>query len=397
MRFTDVIGQREVIERLKSLVDKERLPHAIMLAGPEGAGKMAIAISLASYILCYNRTETASQQAGGTSENGSATPPEDSCGECRSCKMLSHFQHPDLTFAFPIIRPKSATSDKTFDSDDYMHEWVNILTHKGPYFSLPEWLEAIGVENQQANLPVAESDRLTKALSMKSHQGGKKVCIIWLPEKMNISCANKMLKLIEEPPTDTHFIMVSVHPEQLLETIISRVQRFDVPKIALADTVAALQDDQGLSENDATRIARVANGNWLKALELLQPGNEQAWFFDMYVMLMRTTYARKVADLKKWSEQCAKLGREKQIRMLQAFQRLTREYFIYNFHEQQLNFMTEDEEQFAKKFAPFIHERNIILIYELFQRTIRDLSQNANPKIQFFDLTMKLAVYIHRT
>lgn len=395
MKLKEVIGQQEVIGRLRTLVDEERLPHAIMLAGPEGAGKMAIAVSLATYMLCTGR-KTDNQVGILATEEGLGNN-DDSCGTCHSCTMLSHFQHPDLHFSFPIIRPKNATSDKTFDSDDYMSEWTAMLNSHGTYFSLPQWLDSIKVENQQSTIPVAESDRLNRLLTMKSHQGGKKVCIIWLPEKMNISCANKMLKLIEEPPTDTHFVLVTVHPEQLLETIRSRVQRFDVPPIALEDMIQALQTKRALNADDATRIARVANGNWLKACELLEPGNENTWFFDMYVMLMRSAYARKVADLKKWSEQCASIGREKQLRMLYAFQRLTREYFMYNFHQEEITYMTAEEEQFAKKFAPFIHERNVILIYDLLQRTIRDIGQNANPKIQFFDLTMKLAVYIHRT
>ena len=356
-------------ERLRNLADNNRLPHAIMLCGPKGAGKMALAIALASHLL-------------GTTD--------------QAWHMLNNFQHPDLHFAFPIIRHKGASIDKKFDSDDYMSEWLEMLRADGAYFDLPTWLAKIKVENQQSNIPVAESDRLTRLFLMKSNQGGKKIAIIWLPEKMNIECANKMLKLIEEPPAESLFIMVSNHPEQLLETIRSRVQRFDVKPIAQEDIIDALMNKRGLNQNDATRTARIANGNWLKAISLLEPGNEEALFFDMYVMLMRLAYTRKVSDLKKWSDQCASLGREKQIRMLETFQRLTREYFIYNFHQPSITYMTEEEENFAKKFAPFINENNIIGMYELFQRVIRDIGQNANPKIQFFDLTMKMAVFIHK-
>lgn len=357
-------------ERLRNLADNNRLPHAIMLCGPQGSGKMALAIALATHLL------NTSDQAR---------------------TMLDNFQHPDLHFAFPIIRPKGASSDKKFDSDDYMAEWLEMLRANGAYFDLPTWLNNIKVENQQSAIPVAESDRLTRILSMKSNQGGKKIAIIWLPEKMNIECANKMLKLIEEPPTDTHFIMVSLHPELLLETIRSRVQRFEVKPVDQDDIIEALTKKRGLSEEDATRTARIAGGNWLKAVSLLEPGNEENLFFDLYVMLMRLAYARKVSDLKKWADQCAGIGREKQIRMLQAFQRLTREYFMYNFHKTELTYMTQEEEQFAQKFAPFINENNVIGMYELFQRTIRDIGQNANAKIQFFDLTMKMAVFIHKS
>ena len=339
-------------DRLRNLADNNRLPHAIMLCGPQGAGKMAIAIALASHLL-------------GTTE--------------QAWHMLKNYQHPDLHFTFPIIRPKGASSDKKFDSDDYMAEWLEMLRTDGAYFDLPTWLNNIKVENQQSTIPVAESDRLMQIFSIKSNQGGKKIAIIWLPEKMNIECANKMLKLIEEPPADTHFIMVSVHPELLLETIRSRVQRFDVKPIAQADIIDALMKRRGLSEEDAIRTARIAGGNWLKAISFLEPGNETALFFDMYVMLMRLAYARKVSDLKKWSEQCASIGREKQIRMLETFQRLTREYFMYNFHQSALTYMTEDEEKFAQKFAPFINENNIIGCLLYTSPSPRDKRQSRMP------------------
>ena len=244
---------------------------------------------------------------------------------------------------------------------------------------------------------MGESDRITRILSMKSNQGGKKICIIWLPEKMNLECANKLLKLIEEPPAETHIIMASERPDLLLETIRSRVQRFDVKGIAQDDVIDALMERRGLGEEDAVRIARLSGGSWTKAIELLEPGNEEEFFYDLYVMLMRLAFQRKVADLKKWADQVAGLGREKQIRMLKAFQRLTREYFMYNFHKPELNYLTVEEEKFAVKFSPFINEGNVIGMYELFQRVIRDIGQNASAKIQFFDLTMKMAMLIHKT
>lgn len=367
-------------ERLRALVDTNRLPHAIMLCGKEGSGKMALGMALASYILCT-----------GQKEDGNV------CGECPSCIMLRNYQHPDLHFSFPTIRPKSLSSDKKVDSDYYMKEWQEMMLREGMYFTLQDWLEEMKVDKQQSVINVAECDRLTTKLTMKSNQGGKKICIMWLPEKMNLDCQNKMLKLIEEPPTDTHFILLSVKPELLLETIRSRVQRFNVKPIALDDMVHALQERRGLSSDDATRIARLAGGSWQTATALLEPGNEEMLFFDMYVMLMRLAYTRKVNELKKWSEQAASMGREKQIRMLMTFQRLTREFFMFNFHNPVLIYMTKEQEDFAKKFAPFINENNIIGMYELYQRLIREIGQNASAKILFFDLTMKMAVMIHKS
>ena len=362
MKFSEIIGQKEMAARLRSLADNNRLPHAIMLCGPQGSGKMALALALASYLLCTGKNEDGGMFA--TEE----TKHDDSCGHCPSCAMIAKWQHPDLHFTFPVIRPKNASAEKPFSSEDYMADWNEMLMSKGVYFTLQDWLASIKVENQQSIIPVGESDRITRILSMKSNQGGKKICIIWLPEKMNLECANKLLKLIEEPPAETHIIMASERPDLLLETIRSRVQRFDVKGIAQDDVIDALMERRGLGEEDAVRIARLSGGSWTKAIELLEPGNEEEFFYDLYVMLMRL-----------------------------AFQRLTREYFMYNFHKPELNYLTVEEEKFAVKFSPFINEGNVIGMYELFQRVIRDIGQNASAKIQFFDLTMKMAMLIHKT
>jgi DNA polymerase-3 subunit delta' len=256
-------------------------------------------------------------------------------------------------------------------------------------------MEAMKAERQQAVITVGEANELIKRLTMKSNQGGWKVSIIWLPERMNLDCANKMLKLIEEPPTQTLFIMVSREPEKLLETIRSRVQRFDVKPIAHDDMVKALMERRGLEQADAERVARLAGGNWLAALEELNAGNENRLFFDYFVTLMRKVYMRDVKDLKRWAESVAAMGREEQKRLLTYFLRMTREAFMYNFRKPELTYMSAEEEQFCQRFARFINEGNVLGFQELYQMAIRDIGQNANAKIVFFDLTMKAAVLIH--
>ena len=218
--------------------------------------------------------------------------------------------------------------------------------------------------------------------------------VIWLPERMNIECANKLLKLIEEPPQQTVFLMVCEEPDLLLETIRSRVQRIDVQRLP-ADTISeALQQRRGVSDESARRIARMANGSWLKALEALQVGTENEQFLDLYISLMRLAYQRKIRDLKKWSDVLAGFGREKQKRFLQYFLRMTRECFMYNFQQQDIVYMTEQEEQFATNFARFVNEANILPIYDLTNRAIRDIGQNANAKIVFFDFTLQIIVLL---
>ena len=353
------------------MVDEGRLPHAIMLCGPQGCGKMALAMGFAKVLLSANTQHP--------SPNTQA--------------MLDQWEHPDLHFTYPTIKLPSMSADHKPVSDDFAQEWHELIM-AGAYFTMTEWLEQMGGENQQAIITAGESDELTRKLSLKSSQGGYKVSLIWLPERMNIECANKILKLLEEPPSQTIFIMVCQEPDRLLETIRSRVQRIDIKKIADEDIEQALIAKRGLTSDVAHRTARMANGSWLKALETLSADSENELFLDMFQTLMRLAYLRKVKDLKTWSERMAVMGREKQRRFLDYFLRLIRENFMYNFHDEQLCYMTQREEDFAKNFARFINEANILPISDLANRAIRDIGQNANAKIVFFDMALKMIVLL---
>ena len=367
MGFEEVIGQQEAQERLMQMVREDRLPHAIMLCGPVGSGKLALATAFACQLL------------------NDGTPSAKA--------MLEKLEHPDLHFTYPTIKLPSMNSDHKPVSDDFAKEWHELIM-QGPYFTMDEWMQAMGGENQQAIITAGESDNLVRKLSLKSSQGGYKVSIIWLPERMNIECANKLLKLIEEPPQQTVFIMVCQEPDKLLETIRSRVQRIDIRKTDNDAIRQALIVRRGIDEESARRISRLANGNWLKALEELQVGSENELFLDMYIMLMRLAYQRKIKDLRKWSEQMAGMGREKQKRWLTFFLRMTRENFMYNFGNEELTYMTQQEENFARNFARFIHEGNILAISDLANLAIRDIGQNANGKIVFFDFALQMIVLL---
>lgn len=369
--FEQVIGQQEVQARLLQLVREARLPHALMLCGPAGAGKLALAIGLAKELLAANPHHPAANTKA----------------------MLDKLEHPDLHFTFPTIKLPSMGSDHKPVSDDFASEWHELVM-AGPYFSMTQWLEQMGGENQQAIITAGESDALIRKLSLKSSQGGYKVSIIWLPERMNIECANKILKLLEEPPAQTVFIMVCQEPDRLLETIRSRVQRIDVKRIDDDSIRQALIERRGLTADVAERISRMANGSWLTALEQLSADSENELFLDMFQTLMRLAYQRKVKDLKAWSERMAAMGRERQRRFLTYFLRLVRENFMYNFHEQQLCYMTQREEDFARNFARFINEANVLSITDLANRAIRDIGQNANAKIVFFDMALQMIVLL---
>lgn len=374
MLFEQVIGQRETQERLLQMVREERLPHALMLCGPAGCGKLALAIGFAKLLL--------SGKAGSQTDAVQAESP-----------MLQKLEHPDLHFTYPTIKLPSMGSDHKPVSDDFAREWHELVM-AGPYFTMAQWLEQMGGENQQAIITAGESDALARKLSLKSSQGGYKVSLIWLPERMNIECANKLLKLLEEPPQQTVFIMVCQEPERLLETIRSRVQRIDVRRVADEDIRQALIERRGLTDEQATRISRMADGSWSAALEILTNNSENELFLDMFQSLMRLAYQRKVKDLKTWSERIASMGREQQKRFLCYFLRLIRENFMYNFHQQELCYMTQREEDFARNFARFVNEDNILPITELASRANRDIGQNANAKIVFFDMALQMIVLI---
>ena len=371
MTFDDVIGQKEAKERLLQLIKENRVPHAMLFTGPSGTGKLALAVAFASLLL----------------------NPEDNPNYNNAKAMLDNFEHPDLHFTYPTIKLPSMASDYKPVSDDFAQEWHSLIT-KTRYFSIAQWTAQIGDDKKRAIITAGESEALLHKLSIKSSQGGYKVSIIWLPELMNLECANKILKLLEEPPKGTIFLLVSEEPEKLLETIRSRTQRFDVKRIAEDDIRQALITRRSINEDDSTRISRIAHGSWSEALQAIDVGNEERQFLDMFETLMRLCYMRRVKDLKKWTDAVSAYGRDKQRRMIVYFQRQVRENFVYNFHNPELNYQTREEAGFSRNFARFINEANVIGINDMLQTAYRDLGQNANAKIVFFDLALKMIVLI---
>ena len=378
MNWSEVIGQEDIKQKLTSMVDDEHVPHAMILCGPYGCGKMAMAMAMASYLLTEGSVRINPQFNKANSE-----------------AMLGQWEHPDLHFSFPTIKRTGMSADHQPVSGDYAKEWRQMLM-QGPYFNISQWMDYMDAANQQAIITGAESDELARKLSLKSSLGGYKVAVIWLPERMNLTSANKLLKLLEEPPHQTIFIMASEEPEKLLDTIKSRTQRIDMKRLTNKDICDALVQQRGIDEAAAQRIARLANGNWMNALDALNTSNENRQFFDMFTMLMRLAYTRNIKELKKWSEAVAAYGREKQRRMLVYFIGQVRENFMYNFRNPELNYMTVEEENFSKKFSPFINELNVIEISELMERANRDIGQNANAKVVMFDMALKMIVLLLR-
>jgi len=355
-------------------VKDERVSHAQLFAGPPGTGKLALAIAYAQYVACTNRQES------------------DSCGECPSCKKYKKLIHPDLHFVFPVIKtPKF----KEPVSDNFLEDWRQMIA-KNAYFSLDQWFETIGVENAQGLIYSHQSEEIIRKLNLKSYESEYKVMIIWMPEKMHVACANKLLKMIEEPPVKTLFVLVTESEEDIISTIRSRCQLIPIPpidSISLEKAVMQLPEAEGC---DIRNIVHLSKGNYAKALELLQPDEQTIFNLDRFKELMRLTYGRKFTDIFKWVDQIAGIGREKQKSLLNYFLIILRENFVYNLKNSNLTFMCDQEEEFSKRFSPFINERNILELTEVFETAYSHIGMNGNPRIIFTDIAFKITKLIRK-
>jgi DNA polymerase-3 subunit delta' len=375
MYFKDIIGQQTLKERLLRSVEDNRLAHALLLTGPGGNGKLPIAVALARYILCSNRADG------------------DACGRCPSCVKMDKLMHSDLHFVFPVKKKKNTPSDRNPVSDDYITEWREIF-QKSPYFSYSDWLAKLEVENQQPIIYERESSEILHKLTMKSREGGWKIMIIWLPEKMNEACANKLLKIIEEPPAETLFLLVSENAEPILPTILSRTQRIEIPRIADADIAAALVQRYALDGQMARTIAVQSGGDWEKAEGMLVVNSTKAQYLELFMTLMRMAYKRDIKAMKQWSEQVAALGRERQKALLEYCQRMIRENFIMNFKRAEMLYLSREEHDFSVRFSPFVNENNIFGIMEELSEAQKHIEQNVNAKMIFFDMALRMIVWI---
>ena len=382
MLFRDIIGQEETKRHLRESVREGRIPHAQLFTGISGIGKLQLALAYAQYLNCPNRTES------------------DSCGTCPTCLQYQHLQHPDLHFVFPIVG-----SDETCDS--FLEQWRQIILDKH-YFDLEEWHKALNVETKQSMIYEKESGEILRKLSLKPYGDGYKVMIIWQPEKMNTTTANKLLKMLEEPPAQTVFLLVSEHPEQLLTTIQSRVQTIRIPRLE-ADTIATALMQKGIDATKANDIARIANGSYLAALKKSDESEENQQELRDFIALFRDAYTvgvlkdpvkkfESLKRLKQWSLDMAdsKVGREKQKHFLQYAQQQVRENYIRNIGQPNLNYQMEDERDFSVKFAPFIHDGNVEGIMDQLDLAERQIEQNGNAKIIFFDLCLQMIVLIKK-
>lgn len=369
MLFKEIIGQQEVKGKLLSLVREDRTPHAMMLFGPEGTGKLALALAMTQYLACNDRQE------------------DDACGVCPSCIKFGKLVHPDLHFVVPVLKTGSMTAPPV--SDDYAVEWREALL-TDLYLTESQWYESLGAENKQGIINVKESENIIRKLAFKPYESDYRMVVIWLPEKMNQPAANKLLKLIEEPPEKTLILMVSEHTNKILPTILSRTQLFHVPPISGADLREGLmklgQADQQQIEDAVLR----ANGNMSTALQTLRQDDVERQHFELFTELMRLSYARDIVQINGWVERVAGMGRERQKQVIDYSLRLLRENFILNMENDSLNYMSAKESEFSRKFSPFIHEGNVHALAETFTLAGNHIEANGNARIILMDLSIRV-------
>ena len=371
MQFKDVIGQEAVKQKLQAVVASNRISQAYLFSGDKGVGKLALAISFAQYIMCTDK------------KSG------DSCGHCPSCKKYAKLEHPDCHFVLPVVKKGSST----MITDNVVNHFRERVL-QSPYLDLTDWWNLIGDGKKEGMIYKEESENIARKISLKPYESDYKVMIIWHPELMNLTCANKILKTLEEPPEKTVFLLVTDDTSNIIDTIYSRTQKLVVPNLAEETIVSSLVNKYKISKDDALTHARTSSGSWLRASRLVEVSELTETNFEQFVFLMRTCWARKVLDLISWSKEISSYGRERQKSFLEYAVKMVRESFMNNLNDESLVFASKREKEFMQRFSPFINEDNLIFIYSELNRAYADVIRNGNPKLIFLDLSLKLVKVI---
>ena len=370
MLFSEVIGQESTKKQLIGYVRQNRISHSLMFLGPEGSGNLALAIAYAQYISCTDKEE------------------DDSCGKCASCTKYAKLIHPDLHFVFPTA-PSTGDdekSEKKIGSDAYIPEWRKAIL-ADPYFNLYDWMIKIGVEGKQLLIGVSESASIIHKLNLKSYESAYKIMIIWQPEKMNSETANKLLKILEEPPENTLFFLVSENQSRILPTIISRTQLVKVRKIGSNDMLDIITSRFNVNEQEAKRYVYLADGNFNRLQHLIQ--NDEADLFDNWINWMRYNYAKKIEEITKWVDKIGSENREYQKNYLLFSINMIRESFILGFTDKLSRFSEKDATE-MKRFAKVINQSNGALIMDELNQAYYHIERNVNSKIVLLDLSLKI-------
>jgi DNA polymerase-3 subunit delta' len=374
VQFAQVIGQSALKTRLIGAFREGRIAHALMFLGPEGSGNLALALAFAQYIACPNKSET------------------DSCGICPTCKKIDTHQFADLHYTFPFFN-KSEGSEKT-TCNDWLAPWRSHL-RSSPYTTVDEWRNEITEDNKQLIMSVYEAANIMQHLTLKSYEGGYKFQIIWMAEYLKTDTANKLLKIVEEPPEKTIFLFVASSLENILQTILSRVQAVYVPKIEDQDIHDALIA-QNCAPDKAIEIAHFAHGDWNKALQLLNSHNPDETYAKQFQQWMRMCYKKDVTGIIKWSDEMHKLNREDQKHFLSYALDQIRQNLVLNYAGADFVRLNSSEKSFSDKFAPFINDLNAQELMEEITEAYHDVARNAYTKLVLSDLSFKLHYLLTR-
>ena len=381
MQFSEILGQEHIKSHLTRSANLGRIPHAQLFVGPEGSGTLPMAIAYAQYIICNNQN----------AENS---------GSNEACNIkFQKTSHPDLHFIYPTVSTEDVKTKPK--SIDFITEWREFL-NLNPYGSLFDWYQILGVKNKQGEIRVDDAQEILKSLALKSYEGGYKVMIIWMADKLNIAASNKLLKRLEEPTDRTVFILISENEEDIIQTIRSRCQVLHFNGLSETVIAEALVSRENTESREALKIAHQAQGNYNKALQLLQPDSESVFFEKWFVDWVRAAFRAKgnaaaIQDLIQWSEQIAGLGRETQKKFLHFCIDMFRQALLLNYQTASLVYIEPKVEKFKlENFAPFVNGNNINDIFKELSDAMYHIERNGNAKIILTDLSIKLTRLIHK-
>lgn len=370
MKFSDIIGQPEAKKYLLQTITDNRISHAQLFLGSEGNGTLPLALAYAQYIFCTQKTET------------------DSCGKCPSCIKMEKLTHPDLHIFFPVTTTVKVKSKPI--SSNYITQWRNCFLDN-PYFSLTNWLQELDSENKQGNISAEESAEIIKALTLKPYESDYRIILIWMAERMNISAANKLLKVLEEPPEKTVFLLVTEEYDKLLPTIISRTQLVKTSLLTDNEIAHKLSEKFQIDFETSMQYALLSDGNFNTALTLLEQEEQISSQFNLFIAWFRYAYSKKIPEMVKWSETAASMPRESMKNFLLYTTKMLRECILLRYNVHQLSKTNGDSRVTLNKLSQFINEKNIVSLTNEINKAIADLERNANAKILLLDLSFKIA------
>lgn len=374
VRFSQIPGNTEAKTALRHAVDSGRIPHALMLSGPPGIGKMLMARAFMAYAHCESPVDG------------------EPCGHCRNCRLHADADHPDVHFSFPIVQNKSKG---VLSCDDQKEAWHRML-EEAPAMPFEYWLELLDCGNSQPGIQVGEAQEILRSAAFPPYATHLKFYVVWLPERMNLEAANKLLKVVEEPAQGICFLLVSDNELEVLPTIFSRTQRIRMTPVDRQDIERYLTQRWGMDATAAARLAPLAGGSLARADELGSNQGETEEFRRIFQAVMRSSYSRKVGMLKQLADEVAAFGREKTIRFLGYVSQMIRENFIYNLRMPQLNRLTPEDEAFSRNFSPFINAGNVEQMMEETDRARRETARNCNARIVLFDYFLLITGLIRK-